>query len=202
MVMETLLRYRGYAILTLIYAIVFGGYVLYERRPQPEPIEIVEPTMVPTSTPSPIHVHVTGAVQRPGLYVLSPASRLAQALEAAGGMTSDADQERVNLADRVLDGQQVYVPTRGTPPPPSPTPCASAHSQAVLSSGDVLSRININKASLAELDTLPGIGPAYAQRIVAYREANGPFADPSEIVKVKGIGQVTYDRIKELITVD
>lgn len=200
--METLLRYRGYAILTLIYAIVFGGYVLYERRPQPEPIEIVEPTMVPTSTPSPIHVHVTGAVQRPGLYVLSPASRLAQALEAAGGMTSDADQERVNLADRVLDGQQVYVPTRGTPPPPSPTPCASAHSQAVLSSGDVLSRININKASLAELDTLPGIGPAYAQRIVAYREANGPFADPSEIVKVKGIGQVTYDRIKELITVD
>ena len=198
--METLLRYRGYAVLTLIYAIVFGGYVLYEGRPQPEPIEIIEPTMVPTPTPSPIHVHVTGAVQRPGLYVLSPASRLAQALEAAGGMTADADQERVNLADRVLDGQQVYIPTRGTPPPPSPTP--SAHSQAALSSGDVRGRININKASLAELDTLPGIGPAYAQRIMAYREANGPFADPSKIVKVKGIGQVTYDRIKELITVD
>jgi len=78
--MEAILRHRGYIILSLVYAIIFGGYVLCERRPQPEPIEIVDPTAASTLTPTPIQVHVTGAVCRPGVYALPSGSRLLQAV--------------------------------------------------------------------------------------------------------------------------
>ncbi|OGO06305.1 MAG: hypothetical protein A2Y73_05360 [Chloroflexi bacterium RBG_13_56_8] len=200
--MQTLLRYRSYAILTLIYTIALGGYVFYDRLPQPDPIEIIEPTVAPTLTPSPIHVHVAGAVKNPGVYVLSPESRIVQAVEAAGGMTADADERGVNLADLVRDGQQVYVPAQGEAPLPSPTPYASVQSQAISPTGNTDQQININAASAMELDTLPGIGPVYAQRIIDYRQTQGPFAEPAEIMKVKGIGPTTYEHIKERITVD
>jgi len=200
--METLSRYRGYVILTLIYAIVFAGYVLYDRWPQPEPIEIIEPTPTPTYTPLPIHVHVIGAVQHPGVYLLPPASRLFQAVEAAGGLASDADPERVNLADRLVDGRQVFIPRMGTSPPPSPTPIAGSPGLGAESTKAGLGLININTASAAELDALPGIGSAYARRIIAYRKAHGPFASPDQIMQVKGIGKATYEKIKDRITVD
>jgi len=200
--METLSRYRGYVILTLIYAIMFAGYVLYDRWPQPEPIEIIDPTPTPTCTPLPIHVHVIGAVQRPGVYLLPPASRLFQAVEAAGGLASDADPEGVNLADSLVDGNQVFIPRVGTPPPPSPTPIAGSSGLGAESAKSGLGLVNINTASSAELDTLPGIGPAYAGRIIAYREAHGPFASPAQIMQVKGIGEATYEKIKDRITVD
>ncbi|MBM3187253.1 MAG: ComEA family DNA-binding protein [Chloroflexi bacterium] len=199
--METLHRYRGYIILTLLFGAVFGGYVLYDRRPQPEPIEIIEPTLAPTPTESPLRVHVAGAVANPGVYVLAPGSRLVDAVEAAGGATADADAERVNLADRLRDGQQVYVPRVNSPVPPNPTPAIAPASEG-RADGARGGLININTASAAELDTLPGIGPAYAERIIAYREAHGPFASPDEIMKVQGIGPATYDRIKGQITVE
>ena len=200
--MPTLLRYRGYVILTLIYVIVFAGYVVYERRPQPEPIQIIDPTPTPTQTPMPIHVHMTGAVQRPGVYLLPPESRLYQAVDAAGGLTSDADPERVNLADRIQDAQQVFIPRLGKTPPPSPTPIAASLSRTTESGQLGHGLININTASAADLDALPGIGPVYAARIIAYREAHGPFPSPAEIVQVKGIGTATYEKIKGRITVD
>ncbi|HUV93573.1 MAG TPA: helix-hairpin-helix domain-containing protein [Anaerolineae bacterium] len=200
--MPTPLRYRGYIILTLIYAIFFAGYVVYERRPQPEPIQIIDPTPTPTQTPTPIHVHMTGAVQRPGVYLLPPQSRLFQAVDAAGGLTSDADPERVNLADRIQDAQQVFIPRLGKTPPPSPTPIAASLSRSTESGQLGHGLININTASAAELDAMPGIGPVYAARIIAYREAHGPFSSPAEIVQVKGIGTATYEEIKSRITVD
>ena len=200
--MAMLLRYRGYVILTLIYAIVFAGYILYERRPQPEPIQIIERTATPTHTPAPIHVHMTGAVRRPGVYQLSPASRLFQAVEAAGGLASDADPEGVNLADFLRDGQQVFIPRMGTPAPPSPTPIAGPPKQGGSAVQSRSGLVNINTATAAELDTLPGIGPKYAERIIAYREAQGPFSSPDEIVRVTGIGPATYQSIKDRITVD
>ena len=89
--METLLRHRGYVIISLVYLTLFGAYVLYERRPRPEPIEIIVPTAAPTPTPGPIQVHVAGDDDDPGVYVLAPNSRLFQAVEAAGGLTGDAD---------------------------------------------------------------------------------------------------------------
>ena len=200
--MATLLRHRGYVILTLIYAIIFAGYILYDRRPQPEPMEIVDPTPTPTCTPMPIHIHMVGAVQRPGVYLLTPGTRLFEGVEAAGGLTSDADPERVNLAEQLRDGQQVFIPRLGTPVLPSPTPITGSLSRGAGSLEPGHGLININTASAAELDTLPGIGPAYAERIIAYREAHGPFSSPAEIVGVKGIGSKTYENIKDRITVD
>ena len=198
--MELGQRYRGYITLTLICAIVFGSYLLYERRPRPEAIEIIEATAAPTGTEVPIQVHVAGAVREPGVHALPRNSRLIDALEAAGGLTADADQEQLNLADYVRDGQRVYVPGIGTPPPPSPTP-SGAQGREAESSDRVGAPINVNTASAAELEALPGIGPAYAQRIIAYRETHGPFTDPAQLMEVKGIGKLRYERIKGEITV-
>ena len=201
MPMQTLLRYRGYVILSLVWALVLGGVVLYERRPHPEPIEISTP--VPTSLPTsaPIMVHVVGAVRQPGVYRLPPNSRLVDAVEAAGGLGEAADASAVNLADFVRDGQQVYVPAAGVAPPPSPTPLLPAvgvRSGASVDTGHV----NVNTATLAELDGLPGIGPVYAQRIIDYRTQHGAFTDPAQLLDVAGIGPATYERLKDLVTVD
>ncbi len=208
--MERLLRYRGYVILTLIYLLVFGGYVLYEHRPQPEPLQIIEPTTVPSPTASPLQVHVAGAVHSPGVYAFAPGSRLIHAVEAAGGMTDEADQESVNLADPLQDGRRVYIPRRGDPTPPQPTPIAgsargpdgaSAQPEDPGGSEPSGGMVNINTASAAELDTLPGIGPALAERIIAYRQEQGPFTDPAQLMEVKGIGEVTYARLKARVTI-
>ncbi|MFO7916899.1 MAG: helix-hairpin-helix domain-containing protein [Anaerolineae bacterium] len=195
--MDALSRYRGYITLTLVYAILFGTYVLYDRRPQPEPMEIVQPTETLTPTPVPIRIHVVGAVNRPGVYALAPDSRWLDAVWAAEGMTDDAHVEAVNLAGFLQDGQQVWIPRMGEatrPPPESSGPDRGLDSQATR-------QININTASAADLEGLPGIGPVYAQRIVDYRESNGPFSDPSQIMKVKGIGEGRYEEITALITV-
>ena len=197
--METISHYRGYVLLTLLFSILFGSYVLYDRLPRPEPLEIIQPTPAPTPTEGPIRVHVTGAVHRPGVYDLPAGSRLIEAVEAAGGMTVEADGERINLADHISDGQQVFVPRRDTPIPPSPTPMNVA--AAADRSGSMGVLVNINTASVAELETLPGIGPTYAERIVAYREMHGPFEEPAQIMNVKGIGPACYERIKTMISV-
>jgi competence protein ComEA len=198
--MQTLLRYRGYIVLTCVYAILFGAYVLYDRRPQPEPIAITTPTATGVPTPAALVVHVVGAVAQPGVYTLPAGSRLAQAVQAAGGLTSEADAASVNLADYARDGQQVLIPVLGVSPPPSPTPGSQTVSRAG-ASVSLGGLVNLNTATLAELDTLPGIGPVYAQRIIDYRLANGPFTDPAQVMDVKGIGPATYARIQDLVTV-
>ncbi|NLG51634.1 MAG: ComEA family DNA-binding protein [Chloroflexi bacterium] len=224
--MKTLTNYRGYVILSLLYALGLGGYVLYDRWPRPAPIIITQPTPVPTATttpiptPAPMRVHVVGAVRQPGVYAVEPASRLIEAVVAAGGLATDADEERVNLAEPLYDGQQVYIPRIGTPVPPSPTPSrptpsptqaalalitapqSAAPQAAAPQAAAAGAKININTASLAELDTLPGIGPAYAQRIIDYRETYGPFTDISQITEVNGIGPVTFERLQGLIVVE
>ncbi len=193
--MEAILRYRGYIILSLVYAVIFGGYVVYERRPQPEPIEIVEPTAASTPTPAPLQVHVTGAVRQPGVYVLPPGSRLLQAVEAAGGLADDATQEGINLAAYVRDGQQVYIPARGAAAQPE------SASRSIAPVTDANGLVDINTATADELESLPGIGATYAERIIAYRQEHGPFTDPAQIMEVKGIGPACYEEIKSLITV-
>ncbi|NLG28964.1 MAG: ComEA family DNA-binding protein [Chloroflexi bacterium] len=199
--MQTLVRYRGYLALTLIFAIAFGTYVLYERRPQPEPIVITTPPPTATPTASPLVVHVVGAVRAPGVYALAPGSRVQHAVEAAGGLTEAADTLSINLADYAFDGQQIRVPERGAATSPIPTPGAAAstaRSGAITPPGAL---INVNSATLAELDALPGIGPAYAQRIIDYRTEHGPFTSPEQLRNVSGIGPATYERIAGLITV-
>lgn len=159
--------------------------------PTPEP----SPTPSPTATPTPVVVYVSGAVVHPGVYTLPAGARVADALAAAGGATPEADLAHLNLARRLRDEEQVYVPRQGEPTLPPATGVPSSNSATP-------GKVNINTADVAELDTLPGIGPGYAQRIVAYREQHGPFRTIEDLQKVPGIGPATFARVRDLITVE
>jgi competence protein ComEA len=158
----------------------------------PEPVVIEAPPA--TSTPGPIRVYVSGAVVRPDVYPVSQGGIVKDALAAAGGPAPDADLSRVNLAQALTNGQQIYVPHVGEIPTPGPTSAGGATA--------ISGPININTATQAELESLPHIGPALAARIIAYREKNGPFARIDDIKKVAGIGPATFNDIKDLITVE
>jgi competence protein ComEA len=152
------------------------------RQPRGEPV-----TLQPPPSPEPISVHVTGAVVNPGVYELPQESRVSDAIDAAGGFLPVADREQINLAALLKDGMQLKVETR---------------SFYNTGGGSGSQRMNINTATAEELDTLPGIGPSTAQAIVNYRRQFGEFQRADEITNVEGIGPATYDRIKDLITVD
>jgi competence protein ComEA len=214
---KTLASYRGYLILAAVFLALFGGYWLYSRRAVPAAVEIVTPapSETPTAAPAPSatatpvwQVYVVGAVPRPGVYALAPDSRVQQAVLAAGGLSAEADAEAINLADRVYDGQRLYVPYQGTPTPPPPTaivapaPTAAAASGGGSEAESPAALININTATAQELEALPGIGAVYAGRIVAYREANGPFTDPTQLTEVAGIGPARYAEIAPYITIE
>ena len=166
---------------------------------QPAPIVVVPPpTVVPTVPPTaaPIRVYVSGAVSRPGVYTLPPHSLVDDALKAAGGATAEADLDRINLALEVRDQQQVQVPRKGESVQPAPLATAGgATAQGAL-------RVNINTATLADLDKLPKIGPATAQHIIDYRTKNGPFKYIEDLKKVSGIGDATFEVLKDFITVE
>lgn len=136
-------------------------------------------------------MHISGEVIAPGVYQLPVGARTEDALKAAGGATESGDIHRLNLAARLADGQQIVVPKRVSPmlvPAPdavSPTP----------------GRLNVNIASVAELDRLPGVGPVTAQRIVAYREQHGPFTNIDQLRQANLVNAATFEKIKELIDV-
>lgn len=161
------------------------------RRPAPLPL-----TLEPPPTPEPLLVQVDGAVARPGLYALPPGARVADAVEAAGGFAPQADTQRVNMAARLEDGAWVWIPAVTETPLPVPTPPAA---EAPVPPS--LARININTATAAELEILPGVGPTLAQRIVAYREAHGPFASVDDLLAVKGIGPAKLEQLRPYVTV-
>ncbi|MFQ6102478.1 MAG: helix-hairpin-helix domain-containing protein [Anaerolineae bacterium] len=195
-------RYRGYIIVCSALSLIVGGAVGYfTPHPQPSaPIAVSTPlpttTPLPTPTPAPIRVHVTGAVRNPDVYELPPSSIVQDAVEAAGGPAPDADLDHINLAVEVRDQQQVYVPRQGEANPPPPI---SGNEPS--GGGPAMTLININTATMTELETLPRIGPTTAQRIVEYREANGPFETIENIQNVPGIGPATFEGLKDLTTV-
>jgi len=144
-------------------------------------------------------VHVSGKVRKPGVYRLPPGSIVADAIAIAGGAAADADLDRLNKAVDLQDGSQVYVPRRGETRSSPPDPAGSALVTAVppVRAASSSSQIDLNTAALEELDKLPGIGPALAQRIVEGR----PYGAIEELLRVKGIGHAVYDEIKDLIAV-
>lgn len=154
----------------------------------------------PAPTPEPLRVHIAGAVLRPGVYELEENSRIEDAVDAAGGFVAEADKNALNLAAPLEDGDRLDIPYVAgfIPEDASGFVVISEGTPSPLSGGDL---IDINTATAEELDTLPGIGPTIAQRIVEYRSANGPFATIEAIQNVQGIGQSIFDEIKDLITV-
>ena len=142
---------------------------------------------------TPLLVHVLGAVAQPGLVELAPGSRVVDAVAAAGGFTADADPAGVNLARPMVDGEQLVAPAIGEVP-------AAAPGGAVGGSGAASDGlVHLNTAEVADLDTLPRIGPALAQRILDYREANGPFTSVDQLLEVTGIGDAVFAGLAELV---
>lgn len=151
-------------------------------------------TLRPVPTEKPIVVHITGAVPRPGVYALPQGARVQDVISAAGGFLAEAQKDDINLAALVEDGEKLDIPYIEGASPVLATP----EEQVVTTTTEL---IDINTASQSELESLPGIGPTTAKKIIEYRETNGPFLSIEDIINVSGIGPGTYERIKDLITV-
>lgn len=147
------------------------------------------------SAGSDIVVYVSGGVTKPGVYKFANGSRVVDVVTAAGGFLPGADVAKINLAMLLKDEMHIHVPYTATPIITSPAIAASTANNSNTSD-----KVNINTASKDELDKLPGIGPALAERIIEYRTANEPFRDIADIKKVPGIGESKYNQLKNRIT--
>ena len=190
-----------YTLVGVMAGFALAGLLLFiSRAPAGEPIKLL-----PAPTKEPIAVHVIGAVPRPGLYEFAEGARIQDAIDAAGGLLASASVDTINLAALLEDGQQLDIPYKAGEEPTTSNsnddtslelPGATEESSA----GSSQDLININTASVEELDSLPGIGPTIAQRIIDYRDENGPFQTIEDILNVSGVGPSTFDQIKDLIT--
>jgi len=193
-----------YVLLGVMAGFVLAGVLIFvSRAPAGQPI-----LLQPAPTKVPVAVHVVGAVPRPGLYEFAEGARVQDAIDAAGGLITSANVDAINLAALLVDGEQLSIPYKAGEEPVAgannssgPDLPNSNTNDSNSSNSENSDLININTASLEELDSLPGIGPTTAQRIIDYRDANGPFTTIDEIMDVSGIGPSTYDEIKDLITV-
>ncbi len=181
--------------LVLVILVSLSGTLLLMARPKPITITIHPPipsaTTVLTATPDFILVYVSGAVQRPEeSYRLPLGSRVGDAVEAAGGFTELADRTRVNPAAILRDGDQAHVfPIKVTVATKLPTPQGGP-------------RVYLNSASIEELETLPGIGPAMARRIIEFREQVSPIDNFEDLDKVAGVGPALLEGLKDLVSFD
>jgi competence protein ComEA len=182
----------------VILGLVFFGFTSLDARQGGE-IVIRDPRADAT-----IVVSVIGAVATPGLYTLGPGARVHDALVAAGDLTGDADAAAVNPAAPLVDGQQLVIPTQIplSRADPDATPAvASSGSRQESDSAFSATLINLNTASAAELETLPGIGPVLAAAIVADREAVGPYRSVDDLARVSGISTGIIEELRSLGTV-
>ena len=198
-------RNRGWIFgLITVIAVIFAAIFIWQR-PSQDPIEIIPPptlTSTPvaaTATPSLLRVYVTGAVIKTDVYYLEPGSIVKDAVLAAGGLAPHAAEEGVNLAEELRDQQHIHVPAEGeTNPPPPIQDGVNPNRPAISQPGDT---INLNTATPANLQQLPGIGPVLSQRIIDYRESVGGFTTKEQLKEVDGIGEAIFRNIEPLVTV-
>jgi competence protein ComEA len=193
---------------------VVGAGLFYVQRPSQEPIEILQaeatatstpvPTPEATATPTPVRVYITGAVLNTDVYFLPGGSIVKDAIEAAGGLAPDANREGINLALELKDQQHIHVPRLGEENPPPPVRGGEELFDGTTEDTTPTQgqQININTATLEQLDSLPGVGPAIGKRIIDYRESVGGFGSIEEITQVSGIGEATFAKIRDLIVVE
>lgn len=177
----------------VLLSIIGGAALLLSTQPQPVQITINPPvptgTPLPSDTPAPIMVYITGAVANSEQTLTLPSgSRVQDAIDAAGGTTETADLELVNLAGILRDGDQIHVP--------------EINQEVALPTASGGGIVYINSATVEELDALPGVGPALAERIIAYRELNGPFTALEDLDHVEGIGPALLADLQGLIVFD
>jgi competence protein ComEA len=182
-------------------AVALGWWLLRPPAAPPEASLPFASTTVaeaagPTSTaPAALVVHVAGSVVAPGVHELTAGARVVDAIEAAGGLTNEADEARVNLAAPLVDGARVYVPATGEEPPPiavgDPGPASE------VAAGPV----NLNTADAAALEALPGVGPATAAAILEHRTKVGAFTSVDQLLDVPGIGDAKLEALRDLVVV-
>jgi competence protein ComEA len=192
-----------YVLLGVLAGFVLAGGLLYVMRAPAGQAIVLEPA----PTEKPIAVHVVGAVPRPGLYEFPEGARIQDAIDAAGGLLAEADPGSINLAAKLEDGQQLEIPyTAGSAPVPGSGGTGSFSqpfpTEVPTTNPNAVDLICINTASKDELDSLPGIGPSTADKIIDYRTTNGPFATLDDLDNVAGIGLTTIDNLREFATAD
>jgi competence protein ComEA len=183
----------------VVVAVTLAGAGFWYVRSLPAPVEVraitAPPVPAPDATASPaavLLIDVAGWVRRPGVYEFAEGARVIDAIEAAGGARPGALLQSLNLAAPLVDGTQILVPKEGAAPPDGGSGVAS---------GSVPGLVNVNTATNAELETLPGIGEVIAQAIVDHRTEHGPFTSVDQLLDVSGIGDATLENIRELVTV-
>lgn len=206
----------GFAVVALIALAVLGvRFVLAQREGSAVPVTSdpvtqagdrvafasPSPGTVPAtaSAPSgPVVVHVVGQVKKPGVIELTAGARVDDAITAAGGATTKADLAQVNLARPALDGEQIIVPKRGEAPGPPGTPAAGMSGEGPAAPGQL---IDLNTADQASLETLPGVGPVLAQRIIEWRTEHGRFNSVEDLNSVSGIGEKIFAQLAPKVRV-
>jgi competence protein ComEA len=180
-------------VLGAVVVVLLGARQLGRERdtaPDPaRPAPTVAPLRVEAAAEERAVVHVAGAVRRPGVYRLTTAARVDDAVKLAGGATRRADLSGLNLAAKVEDGHQILVPERV--PQGSAAPAGPATPGAATAAGAPAQPVNLNTATLEQLDGLPGVGPVTAQKILDWRTAHGAFTSVDELLEVDGIGEKT-----------
>ena len=184
----------------LTLALVLAAAALLARNDDPAPIQVLPPPATGTADDASgpfgeARVHVAGAVASPGVYTMNQDSRVIDAIAAAGGETDGADLAGINLARRVRDEEQYYIPVHGERQPLTLDSVGSSGNQT-----NAEGLIDLNTASIDQLQALPGIGPVLAGAIVEYRQGSGPFQTVDDIVNVPRIGPATLERIRGLVT--
>lgn len=195
-------RDLGLAAIGVLCGLIGAGLIILAiRQPGGHPVELRSPP-----TPAPLVVHISGGVVKPGVYELPQGSRLQDAVRVAGGLLASADSNMLNLAANLKDGERLFIPTLAPTQAPvsaqaNPNEVRLAVPLSIVPEATISGKVNINTASVDELDQLPGIGPVTAQKIVEHRQANGLFQSVEAIMDVSGIGPAMYEKLKDLITV-
>ncbi|MFC2728413.1 MAG: helix-hairpin-helix domain-containing protein [Centipeda sp. (in: firmicutes)] len=180
-------------LILLVLALSAIGGTMYGYYTEQSTISLDAGTNDLAETKRVITVYVTGEVKKPGLVTLTEGQRVADAVNAVGGVIETADVDRINMAAFLEDGMQVRVPER--------VGGFSEGSKPAVSGKNAEGLINLNTASEKELQELPGIGPAMSARIIEYREANGDFQNIEDIKKVRGIGNAKFEKLKDKVTI-
>lgn len=180
-------------LILLVLALAALGGTMYGSYAGQQAIALDEGTSENAAAPRTVVVYVTGEVKKPGLVTLTEGQRVADAVNAVGGVIETADIERVNMAALLEDGMQIRVPER--------IGRDAEHPRNTQSGKTASGQINLNTASEKELQELPGIGPAMSARIIEYRETNGPFQSIDDVKKVRGIGNAKFEKMKDKVTV-
>lgn len=178
-----------------------GSGASVESDAEDAPSDDTDVSLKKSSSAAEVYVDVDGAVASPGVYRLKDGARVSQAIDAAGGLTPEADVTGLNRASKVADGQKIYVPTVGEQQAAAVTSGADSGASPTSGAGASSGLVNINTASAAELQTLSGIGPSMAQSIIDERTQNGAFASVDDLMRVSGIGEKKLAKIKDCICV-